>query len=355
MFDNVPPNLPVEPTSSSGPSPASSAPMTPPASPRPAAAPLAPMAKSGKKEPEDIFSGLDQGAPPEGMAPMPELEDHPPRGGGLKIILIAVGGLALLGIIGFTVWMFFIRTPEAPPAPAPVLPGPGNEVVEQPPVIEPQQPVTQPPAGVNIPAPTPITQPPPVPPSEPEPAPPSGPPVEGADLDADKLTDSEEAFYGTDGGNRDTDGDGFGDGDEVQNLFSPVAKSRLLLAEGFMTPETWNGWGYYYPRPWSSIPETVNRQSITTGSAARFQLELRERLAGESLVMIVNEYRPGAQTKSFTTKGGFSAVQTADGTLTAVASGDVVLIITYDLNGERVYDYRTSYAMFLNTLTYASP
>jgi hypothetical protein len=342
MFENVPNNLPVEPLPPTAPAAdPTPSPMKPPAVPMP------PMAKSGKKEPEDIFSGLDQAPVASGESPMPELEDHPSRGGGLKIVAIVFGGIAALALVGAAVWMLFLREP-APATPIvnqPVTPSPEEENIEQPPVLE-QQPVTQAPSGVNIPAPEPVVQ---TPPTIPEPVP-VGPPTEAPDLDQDKLSDGEEAFYGTDGGNRDSDGDGFADGDEVQGLYSPVTANRLLLAEGFMTPERFNGWSFSFPRPWSLVIETTNRGSITSGSAARFLLETRRRVIGQSLSALAAELHPGHVVKTFTTKNGLEAAQTDDGLLTILAQGDDLLIVTYDLNGERMYEYRTSYAMFLNSV-----
>ncbi len=45
----------------------------------------------------------------------------------------------------------------------------------------------------------------------------------GVDTDGDLLTDEREAELGTDPNNRDSDGDGFGDGEEVANGFDPLA------------------------------------------------------------------------------------------------------------------------------------
>ena len=46
----------------------------------------------------------------------------------------------------------------------------------------------------------------------------------GADSDKDFLTDVREVELGTDPNNKDTDGDGYVDGDEVLNGFDPLKK-----------------------------------------------------------------------------------------------------------------------------------
>ncbi len=52
--------------------------------------------------------------------------------------------------------------------------------------------------------------------------------MEGTDSDSDRLPDLLEESIGTDVNLADTDGDGFGDGDELKNGFSPLAKDALM-------------------------------------------------------------------------------------------------------------------------------
>lgn len=47
------------------------------------------------------------------------------------------------------------------------------------------------------------------------------------DIDGDALTNQEEATYGTDPNNPDTDGDGFKDGAEVEKGFNPLGAGKL--------------------------------------------------------------------------------------------------------------------------------
>ncbi|MDO8425154.1 MAG: thrombospondin type 3 repeat-containing protein [bacterium] len=49
----------------------------------------------------------------------------------------------------------------------------------------------------------------------------------GSDADADGLSDVREALYGSDLNSRDSDGDGYTDGEEVRNGYSPVGEGRL--------------------------------------------------------------------------------------------------------------------------------
>jgi hypothetical protein len=107
-------------------------------------------------------------------------------------------------------------TPSTAPAvsattspPAPTAPPTTQPPTTQPPTTQP--PTTVPPTTVPPTAAT-TTIPPTSPPTT---VAPTVPPTTPPDADADGLTDSEEAAYGTNPGAFDTDGDGLGDGDEV--------------------------------------------------------------------------------------------------------------------------------------------
>ena len=51
------------------------------------------------------------------------------------------------------------------------------------------------------------------------------------DSDNDELTDTMEAFWGTDPNNPDTDGDGYMDGEEVNNEYDPLRPGKLNIGE----------------------------------------------------------------------------------------------------------------------------
>lgn len=75
------------------------------------------------------------------------------------------------------------------------------------------------------------------------------------DIDIDDLTDEEEVFFSTDSGIWDSDGDGYFDGQEVVNLYSPkeIAPSRLIDS-GIIREYTNAPFRYrvYYPSQWVS-------------------------------------------------------------------------------------------------------
>lgn len=344
MFDSTPSNLPVTPPPA--------APSGPPVSP-PAGAPPAPMVSSNKKEPEDIFAGIEKGAAGAGMEAPVELTEAKPGPKILKLIMIAVIGLVVLGGLGFAGWYFLLRAPapaeQALPTTTPnPMPTPvPEEVVEQPPMIE--QPVVteQPPVAeesatsVNVPPPVPITPPTPVEVTA---------PVQGKDTDTDGLTDVEEAIFSTNPTVADTDGDGYSDGSEVTNLYSPIAASKALDTDPAVQKQTWNNWSFLIPKIWSMSQDPVapNILVITTAGAAGFKVQSQILPADTTF----SDWAPANELyNAFTTRNGVQVLQSQTKPENFyVAKGDSVLTITYDLSSDTSYEYRTSLMMFVNSL-----
>lgn len=358
MFDSPPPNLPVDPSDPATP-PITVPPIVPPGQPpaQPSASSPKPLSMSSRKEPEDIFSDLDSAKQPKSAPPM--METTPARQVPWKMIILL--GIVLLLVIGVGVgfWLYSSSKTPAPLAQAPQqTPSVPTTVVsqptqiEQPPVIEQPapaatpQPVTQPPAGTSIPLPTTST------PETSSPAP-SAPvvPTEGHDMDGDKLTDVEEPYYGADPTIVDTNKNGYPDGQDVQNLYSPVVAGQKLSAAPFMTSLSWNGWNLLAPKPWSIVtdPSAPQKMALTTGTAARFVFEVMPMDGASSLDAWLASQQISAD-KSFKTKGGLDARQTSDSMATYFAFANSVLKVSYDLNGDPTIEYRDSYAMLLNSL-----
>ncbi len=369
MFDATPPNLPVAPAPSGAgqvptvPSaPVPQSPPVPPSVPPPPVGPMPPrpagpmphpsLTTSSKREPEDIFAGMEKAARSSSVSgpAMPE-----PRGSRFpaRIILIGLAALFVLGILVFTLWKF-VAEPKKKLV-TNVRSTPAKEVkqvvVEEPlPVPEsPRVPVTTPPPGIPIPAPAPqvVLVPPPVSPSE------------GVDTDADGLTDAEEPFYDADPSKSDTDGDGYPDGKEVRNLFDLSKKGGNLADAKFISRLFGKDVGMpvslLAPKPWSLVVVPTNeiRAALSTGSATRFVFEWKQNREHASIdAWIVQQ---GISTfpalHSIKTKGGIEGRQTSDGLTTYLPLADSVLIVTYDLNGDSSDEYRTSYEMVIQSIT----
>ncbi|MDP3793378.1 MAG: hypothetical protein Q8R07_01355 [Candidatus Uhrbacteria bacterium] len=219
--------------------------------PRPVAPP------SAKKEPEDIFSGIEQ---PKSGSMKPGIATMPRSGGGSivkTLVWIAVIVLVLV-IVGFLFWYFAIHRsadssqkispaatvaePPAPPAPPPEVPATPEPVTEPEATSTLPPPITVPPAGSNVPPPTAVES-----TSTSTVAPPLavkdtdgdglsderevelGTDPNKADTDSDGLSDGEEVLqYGTNPLNADTDGDGYQDGVEMKNGFNPRGPGKCV-------------------------------------------------------------------------------------------------------------------------------
>lgn len=365
MFDSTPSNLPVEPTPSA---PSSSVPpvMPPPsAQDVPLAPPIAmppiqvmPQSAPSKpngigKEPEDMFSDLDQGA---SSRPASSLQEHmvrPHRAFPWKMLLIGSIVVVLVGGVGVGAWMWFsnstaIVSPVAtttPPAVTETVTIPTE--VERPPVIAqmPEQPVVIPPSGTSIPLPE-ITQPTSVEATAPVAARTIG---EGIDSDVDTLTDVEEALYGTDIAKADTDGDGFSDGSEVTNLFSPMAKGVALVTDDYVQKQSWNEWFLLLPKAWK-VSAQESSMMISTLSGNTFTITSMPNAQHLAISLWLESSAGTTGMRSFKTKNGLDAMQSADGLTTYVATDDIVLQVTYAVGSDASYEYRTTYAMLINSL-----
>ncbi len=380
MFDSTPPNLPVEPQvpkpAAQPPQPAS---IKPQVVPVPSAPPLRPtlskpLIQTDKKDPEDIFSGLDVVAE-QREANMQDTKAKPaPRRSPIIIISIIVAAIVVVGFVAFVVWAFVLK----PKTPSQKVSTPKTNATaaaaSSTPAIQPTSasqpalaPVTQTPAGANIPLPVGTngttssavssseTTSPAVIPIPSSAVVSTAAPTEGIDLDKDGLTNIEEALYGTVPDLADTDGDGFPDGSEVRNLYNPAGKNQLLTKNSNVISVKWNGWSMLIPKSWTLTADKNDpaTASIQTGSQTQIRLQARVNVAHQTLTNWIGSSSSGM--RSYTTKSGFHAMESSDGLTTYVSASDTILIVTYDLNGDPSYEYRTTYAMIINALQIVAP
>lgn len=257
---------------------------------------------------------------------------------GKVAVLIGIGVLLVLGLFVF-VYFRFVK-------PAPVEPVPVPVVVEPPPtppvVIEP--PVTPPPTAV-------VTSP------FPEVARP------GTDSDSDGLTDIEEQMiYGTDPRLPDTDGDGFLDGNEVFHLYNPtgIAPGTLLaagLAALYEPLVAVSGipslYTVLYPKVWSvTVPPEGSSDAVfvaTTGESITLSVQTKT-IPTQSLADWYVAQTLPAGDRSFTTKGGLTALSSEDQLTVWIDARGAVIVLHYDTGIKGVIDYLQTFKMMQNSL-----
>ncbi|MCR4278836.1 MAG: fibronectin type III domain-containing protein [bacterium] len=181
-------------------------------------------------------------------------------------------------------------------------------------------------------------------------------PPTGLDADSDGLTDVEEGLYGTDPQNQDSDKDSFLDGNEVFHLYNPggIAPVRLLDSSLVRVQEGAVGWVISFPASWTMSQATPQGTdaTITSGHGETFRLEIRENPNRLSLAdWYVNAFGDLAQELlDYRSKGGYVGKMTKDLMMTMIPWDDRVFLFTYNLKGQPYINFRTTFAMMLNSL-----
>lgn len=311
-----------------------------------------------KKEPEDIFSGLDTGGDaPVDMGGMEMEPEH--RSSPVKFIVLALVIVGVVGAIGAATWYFFIR--EQPVSSGIVTPttttptvvtSDSEPIIETPPVLPPE-PGTE--TTPNLPPPESIT-------TTTAPTVPTAPPAiqftEAPDTDGDGLSDPEETAVGTDMTMPDSDGDGFTDGSELQNGYDPAA-TKLVVSGSPRFHEIFLGGGavnlgVFVPAAWTVGPLIVStgETPILTGTPTQFTVASSQRPAGSDFSDWLASSDPSVDPtalRQFTTRSGYTAHMSLDRLHTYIEIRDYVFVITYKTSGTS-YDYRALYDYIIQNI-----
>lgn len=235
-------------------------------------------------------------APPKPQAPQSK-----------KWLLVPILALLFLALLGFAAW--WLLQPKAAPAPAA--------------------------PSVTLPAtaPTPQPQPQPAPEPAPQPAPATTttetPPAlapEG-DADGDGLTNAEEALYGTNPNNADSDADGFSDSVEVINLYNPAGFKPTKLIEAGLVKSYADAAGTYqllYPSSWATQAGSDGEISFASPSEGGVNLQIIDNPGNQSALDWYLGSNPSvspAQVQSFSTKSGLHGVRSPDGFSAFISAG----------------------------------
>lgn len=200
-------------------------------------------------------------------------------------------------------------------------------------------------------------------PEEPEETPPSPISEEivpAADLDGDDLSDREELLYGTSPLSPDSDGDGYTDGLEVVNLYSPARGNSLRLKEDSQFLQYSNialGYSFLKPaqftlaelsqnKPGDVIMTSSEKEAIVMGVQENpNEMTLSEWLVSISPAISVADF------ESFTTSGGLLALAAPQKTTYYIAlpASRAVLVLSY--TSPREYSYTTTVRMIVESVS----
>jgi len=302
-----------------------------------------------KKEPEDIFAGLDTASEPVTSGGM-EMESEPRRSP-LKFILIAILVILLVAAAGGAVWYFFIREkPVVVQTQTPTTTTPTIVTTQPEPVVEtpPVQPADQTPPP-NLPPPQSIT-------TTTEPVPTPVALIESADTDGDGLSDPEEASIGTDATMQDSDGDGFSDSAELLSGYDPLAARVALSASThFRFATIGTTLQVYLPAAWTVVADTTSPgdELIQTGTPTAFSVRVSSLAPSASFQdwFAANQPTKDVSTlRSFTTKAGYHAYMSQDRLDSYIEIPGSIVTITYHPNTSSSYDFRGMYDIVVETI-----
>lgn len=185
---------------------------------------------------------------------------------------------------------------------------------------------------------------------------------ENIDVDDDGLSYEEEATYSTNVNLKDTDRDGFSDGQEIINLYNPLLPNQKLVDSSLVTVFVNNMYGYSFYRPSKWLADTVDgaldQVNIIPDSESgeSFLISVVPNEGQLTLDQAFNEYTSILGQKSDYQNyslAGQPAYRSLDGTKVISVNDKFIYLITYDLGLDQDLNYfNTSFEMMLNSFTW---
>ena len=182
------------------------------------------------------------------------------------------------------------------------------------------------------------------------------------DTDADELSDVEELLFKTDINRPDSDLDGYTDGEEVLNLFSPSQPGKTLLDTTEFSLYTSPVFGYtlQYPSVWTVNNVEDDSNIVIFNSATNQFVEVIIEKLDSSFKTIQDWYQsqvPGLAKEDIRTtsvgKNNYFAILSVDGTTTYFVVDNFVVGITYNKGIETEADYLTIYNAMKNSWSWS--
>lgn len=175
------------------------------------------------------------------------------------------------------------------------------------------------------------------------------------DTDQDGLTDLEEQTYQSDYQNADSDKDGYKDGDEVKNLYSPLASLQKLIDSGLVIRYNNDLFRYeiFSPKAWLIKAIDDSRQKIefipdnSTSELVRIEVlpnPNKKNLSDWQKTIY------GTESMENFRLGNQAALRSMDKRQVLVVTGDYVYTIVYEVSGGAA-NFTTTFEMMLNSFT----
>ncbi|MFH0779477.1 MAG: hypothetical protein V1928_01325 [Parcubacteria group bacterium] len=328
-------------------------------------APASPEFKRGKPQvsnasEEKIFTmpmEYYQGAKPGGVVKAPQAAGSPagPQSSGGKKKLNILIAVVLILVFAGSVWLL-LKSLEKPAANAPVTLAPANNKTAAPVVAAPENNSAA--ANENS--------------TAPQSAASFDPSalnkfslslLSSADSDRDGLTDAEEAIFGTNPQIADKDNDGYPDGHEVQNFYSPISPPLVRLWEEDFVKEYQNAKYNYkllYPSAWlvKPVSEIVPSDVMIMSDQNEFvNILIDQKMPGQTLADWYLEKAPSVdktKLKTYATFYKLPVLESPDAFTAYIANNDTIYIVNYSIGLKEEASYPAIFQMIVDSFQFTN-
>lgn len=177
------------------------------------------------------------------------------------------------------------------------------------------------------------------------------------DADGDQLTDIEEQMYQSNPLLPDSDNDGYIDGSEVLNFYSPTGTSTLLAAGQVKQYNSEAlGFSLLYPVNWtvsSAVGDNGGKVTFESSQDDFIQVAVEDNPDGLTIRNWYAQLVPGIDQMQLTetTIAGNTAIFSLDKANVYVAVGDKIYIFTYGAGLKTHVDYLTTFALLYRSFS----
>ena len=186
-------------------------------------------------------------------------------------------------------------------------------------------------------------------------------PEYGLDSDADGLTGFEELVFNTNPDKEDSDRDGYKDGSEIVNLYSPITSNELLVDSGLVREysDIFRGYTVLRPSVWlaetsiENAAQTLFLPNSETGEYIVFGA--LDNTAGYDLVEYWDTFGDELEDFENYSLGGISAIRSLDGTKVIMLTEQFIYLAVYETSQLSDINFMTTFEMMLNSFELIEP
>lgn len=175
------------------------------------------------------------------------------------------------------------------------------------------------------------------------------------DSDKDGLTDAEEKVLGTDPALDDTDRDGYKDGQETNNFYSPKESGAVKL-DTLTTLSKYNdGFKFLYPATWTVSKMDDGSVKITGENGETIYILTQTKNVSDSLETWYLNQAPNisrSDLKYYNTFTKNPAVESPDGFTVFISNNDKVYVLNYNVGLKDQVDFPSIFGIIVNSFEY---